>query len=176
MKRLALAALLSLSLGPSVLAAPADPWAKLAGASRDEVVKALGSPELEFVGILDDGAKPLQIPPMGAPPAFDEDGEIPKRSAVRVLQYPGGARGMDFQVVLKDDHVLWAIAPPAYDEKDAKSVTKKYGKATQVDGDVYHADIQRTWTILAYPKKGRAFIRNPDAEKIVARVISPPTP
>lgn len=151
-----------------------DPWATLVGADRPTVVKAIGEPELEFVALLDTGAHPLQIPPMGAAPVFDEDGPLPERSAVLVLQYRGGARGMDYQVVLKDEKVLWLVAPPAEDEKSLAAVKKKYGEPVLASGEVFHADIERTWGLLAYPKKGCSFVRKPGGEQIVARVLEAP--
>lgn len=164
------------SAAPAPAATPTpDPWVALVGADRATVEKAVGRPNLEFTALLDDGAQPLQLTPGGAPPAFDADEKLPPRSAVRVLQYDGGERGMDYQVVLKGQTVLWAVVPPAPDELNTASVRRKYGKPIVAKGDVYHADILRHWEVLAYPKKGLAFVRRPGDNEIVARVLRTPS-
>ena len=78
---------------------------------------------------------------------------------------------MDFQVVLKDDKVLWAVAPPLADERDTAAVTKKYGVPIEAKGDVHVADTLRAWQVLAYPAKGLAFVHAPGDTAIVARIV-----
>ncbi|HVO31831.1 MAG TPA: hypothetical protein VMV18_13885 [bacterium] len=151
----------------------ADAWAGLVGLDRAAVVKQVGDPSLEFSTVLVETDQPLQVTPSGDMPTFDEAAKMPPRASVHVLQYTGGEAGMDYQVVFKGEKVAWAVTPPAADERTSTAVMKKYGKTDATPGDVMHADILRHWEVLAYPKKGVAFVRHPGESAIVARVLQP---
>ena len=167
--------LLLLLGGTSVaLAAPRDPWSEVVAeqATRDEVVAALGPPEIEFTAFVEKGERPLRIAPSLPPPP--RPGEPPDHAddeLLRVLEYPGARRGLAFQVVLRDVKVWYCVAPPLADEKDLAAVEKKYGTAEAVPLDVLVADLLRTWDVTAYPKAKRLFVREPGTDPIAARVI-----
>ena len=166
------ALLAAIALIAATPAAP-DVWTGLVGANRDAVVKAVGAPQLEFTAVLREGHRPLQVTPSGDNIVADDSEKLPPRVAARVLQYPGGPRGMDWQVVLEGDKVAWAVTPPASDEATASAVQKKYGKSKATAEDVFHADVLMQWDVIAYPAKGVAFVHRPDDTQIVARVLLP---
>jgi hypothetical protein len=177
------AALLLALMTPALAAA--DAWEDVVAkaASRDEAVAALGKPEIEFTAFIPKGDQPLQISPSLPPPPmpgeamdFSEgrvlsDGAAPEYELVRVLEYPGIKRGLAWQVVLKDEKVWYAVAPPMEDERDLGLLAKKLGKAPIEAIDVLIADTIRTWDLIRYPKKKRIFVREPGAQPIVARII-----
>src|SRR5687768_15389015 len=122
----------------------ADPWAALVEkqATREQVAAALGKPEIEFTAFVEKGEKPLQISPSlpgppefsgewgaGAPPTGRAKGggtptepdewapDYADDELVRVMEYRGRRRGLAYQVVLKDEKVWYAVAPPLADEE-----------------------------------------------------------
>ena len=156
--------------------APKDAWATLVAsrANRAAVVAALGDPKEEFVSGWDAGTPPpVQLdsePPSNAP---DAPAHAAPQTVVKVLDY--GDRdesGFHFQVVLQDGKVLYAIAPPLDGESTSAAVTKKYGATTAEPSPVLRADVMRSWEVLRYPKKKRAFVRVQGNEAIVGRVVT----
>lgn len=161
---------------PLLRAAPADPWAEVVAeaASRDEAVAALGTPLIEFTAFVKKGAMPVQLSPsLPPPPAPREAPDFADDDLLRVLEYPGKKRGLAYQVVLKEERVWYAIAPPLEDEATADALRKKFGKATIESVDVLTADLLRTWELIRYEKRKRTFIRKPGERTILARVIVP---
>lgn len=151
-----------------------DAWADVVAeeASRDEVIAALGKPEIEFTAFVKRGERPLKISPsLPPPPMPGEPPGLANTTLLRVLEYPGARRGLAYQVVLRDGKVWYCIAPPLADEADTAAVERKHGKAEPAPLDVLVADLLRTWEILAYPKANRLFVREPGAQPIAARMI-----
>ena len=156
-------------------AAAADLWGDLvaASATREQVVKALGKPEIEFTAFVEKGETPLQISPSLPPPPLP--GEVPDfrdDDLLRVLEYRGRKRGLNYQVVLKDEKVWYCVAPPLADEQDLGAVRKKHGKVAAKRVDVLTADLLRTWDLVRYPKKKRAFVTEPGTEPVLARIVT----
>ena len=166
-------ALLSIALFVPAIAA-ADAWEDVVAnaATRDEAVATLGKPEIEFTAFIPKNEQPLQISPsLPAPPMPGEPQDFSDDELVRVLEYPGIKRGLAFQVVLKDEKVWYAIAPPMQDERELGLLAKKHGKAPIQAVDVLMADTIRTWDLIRYPKKKRIYVREPGTQPIVGRVI-----
>ena len=156
--------------------APRDAWASLVAsrADRAAVVKALGDPKEEFVGGYDPSEPlPIQLdsePPSNAPDAPEH---AAPQTVVKVLDYGDrDGSGFHFQVVLQDGKALYAIAPPLDGETTSASVTKKYGTTTAEPSPTLKADLMRSWEVLRYPKKKRAFVRVQGSEAIVGRVVT----
>lgn len=163
-----------LAVASIAVAAERDPWVEVVAeeATRDEVVAALGAPEIEFTAFVDKGERPLRISPSLRPPP--RPGDPPDHAdddLLRVLEYPGARRGLAFQVVLRDGKVWYCVAPPLGDETDTAALERKYGKAEPAPLDVLVADLLRTWDVIPYPKAKRLFVREPGAQPIAARVI-----
>ena len=165
--------LLLLAVMPALAAS--DSWAEIVdeAATRDEVVTALGKPEIEFTAFVPKGEKPLQIvPSLPGPPEPGVEVDFSDDDLLRVLEYPGKKRGLAYQVVLKDDKVWYCVAPPLASELDVPAVTKKFGKAAIQRIDVLIADTIRTWDLVSYPKKRRLFVKEPGDDPVLARVIT----
>ena len=153
----------------------ADPWAEVVeeSATRDEVVTALGKPEIEFTAFVPKGEKPLQlVASLPEPPEPGAEVDFSGDDLLRVLEYPGKKRGLAFQVVLKDDKVWYCVAPPLATELDLAALSRKFGKAPIQAVDVRAADTIRTWDLIRYPKKRRVFVKEPGESTVLARVIT----
>lgn len=159
---------------PAAKPKPAAPeaWAHVATtrADRDAVVAALGVPPHSFPAVIDSARPLLVVPTTIEPPA---DG-APARTAVRVYMWPSAVDGLPWQVVMRDGKVLWAVGPPAADERDAAAITKKYGAAVSSVEFVLLADMLAEWEVLSYPAKGLSFVRRPGKPEIVARRVTAP--
>jgi hypothetical protein len=164
--------------GLAALSAPAlaaDSWAEVVdeAATREEVVAALGKPEIEFTAFVPKGEQPLQISPsLPAPPEPGAELDLSGDDLLRVLEYRGLKRGLNWQVVLKDDKVWYCVAPPLADETGLDALAKKFGKAPIQSIDVLTADTLRTWDLIRYPKKKRIFVREPGGSPVLARIIT----
>ena len=153
----------------------ADPWAELVdeSATRDEVVAALGKPEIEFTAFVPKGEKPIQIAPsLPGPPEPGVEVDFSDDDLLRVLEYRGKTRGLAYQVVLKDEKAWYCVAPPLAAEQDLATLAKKLGKAPIERADVLVADTIRTWEVIRYPKKKRVFVKTPGETDVLARVIT----
>lgn len=169
------AALVIAALACSSPAFAADRWAAVVAetATRDEAVSVLGKPEIEFTAFVPKGDQPLQISPsLPAPPDPERKVDFSGDDLLRVLEYRGRKRGLDWQVVLKDGKVWYCVAPPLADEGTVDALAKKFGKASIQRVDVRIADTLRAWDLIRYPKKNRVFVREPGAQAVVARVIT----
>lgn len=141
-----------------------------ARADRDAVVSALGVPPVSFPAVIDPARPMLVVPTTIEPPA--EGG--PARAAVRVYQWPSDVEGLPWQVVMRDGKVLWAVGPPAADERDLTAITKKYGVGVASTESVLKADMLGEWEVLSYPAKGVTFVRKPGANAIAGRRLTAP--
>lgn len=153
----------------------ADSWAEVVdeAATREEVVAVLGKPEIEFTAFVPKGDQPLQISPsLPAPPEPGAELDLSDDDLLRVLEYRGLKRGLNWQVVLKDDKVWYCVAPPLADEGAIDALAKKFGKAPIQSIDVLTADTIRTWDLIRYPKKKRIFVREPGSQPVLARIIT----
>lgn len=167
---------LALLLAVPALALAADPWVEVVeeSATRDEVVVALGKPEIEFTAFVPKGEQPLQISPsLPGPPEPGVEVDYSDDDLLRVLEYPGTKRGLAYQVVLRDEKVWYCVAPPLASEKDMATIAKKYGKAPIEAIDVLVADTIRTWDLVRYPKKRRTFVKEPGEQPVLARIVTP---
>lgn len=168
-------ALLALLLVVATPAFAADPWADIVdeAATRDEVVSVLGKPEIEFTAFVPKDEKPLQIvASLPAPPEPGVEVDFSDDDLLRVLEYRSKSRGLAYQVVLKDEKVWYCVAPPLATEQDLAGVSKKFGRAPIQRVDVLVADTIRTWDLIRYPKKKRAFVKEPGEQAVLARVLT----
>lgn len=152
----------------------ADAWARVVatGADREAVVAALGAPPHSFPAVVDPTRPLLVVPTTIDPP---EDG-APARAAVRVYMWPSDVDGIPWQVVMRDGKALWAVGPPAADERSLAAITKKYGAPVESTEGALQADMHSEWELLSYPAKGLSFVRRPGKPEIVARRLTAPTP
>lgn len=165
-------ALVAMLTSPALAQRIADPWSDLVTSRADvaAVRKALGAPSASFTGVIDAGTRPLHIP-LTVPAPAEAGEKAPSREVVRVLRYPG-VEGLDYQVVLKDGRVLYAVAPPQPDEKSLDAIRKKYGTpGTPEDEGTLAADLHAAWDVYAVPKRKRRFVTRPGSTEVVARIV-----